>query len=587
MASVQTNKIDGRYLKLTVTEESTSIENNTSTVRWLLESIGGNSNYYNVYSVEVKINNSTVYGPTTKTWDSKVFPAAKGSTSGTVTINHNPDGTADPLPFSLRGSVYNNNPQTYSDNLTLSTIPRASSITVSDANIGSATNIVINKASNSFTTTLKYRVVGESNWREPAIVTKTSNQVYGWTVPTSLYTSIPSSKTIQCEFQATTYSGDTQIGSPTTTTATFTATGNPTIGTRTATDVNSITAQLTTGSNTSTTKMVKYASNVQISVSATAQNSAYISSITVNGNNVSLNGTSTSTTRSGTYTFNGATTNTFTIVATDSRGYTTTNTTSNTLTMINYIPLTLNATIERNQPTDGKIKISYYGNYYDGEFSSNVNNTLKVYYRAVEKGQSFANLIWTELLPTINGNSYSQNNYVIENDRYAPNGYDYTKQYEFQILAEDRIQEKRVVGINIPKGKPIFNWADELFNINGNLKIYDIPLIETNSNANGNYIKFADGTLIQWGNITHNVNIQSMSSTSGLYYQDGLILNLPTSFVNTNYSCHVQCASNSATFHVYATRPQSSSRCDFDISFTVQYSANNYVFSYIAIGRWK
>ena len=69
-------------------------------------------------------------------------------------------------------------------------------------------------------------------------------------------------------------------------TATFTATGNPTIGTRTATDVNSITARLTSDSDTSTTKMVKYASNVQISVSATAQISAYISSVTVNGSKI-------------------------------------------------------------------------------------------------------------------------------------------------------------------------------------------------------------------------------------------------------------------------------------------------------------
>ena len=48
MASVQTSSYDGRYLKLTVYEESYSIANNTSTVRWTLESIGGSVNYYSI-----------------------------------------------------------------------------------------------------------------------------------------------------------------------------------------------------------------------------------------------------------------------------------------------------------------------------------------------------------------------------------------------------------------------------------------------------------------------------------------------------------------------------------------------------------
>jgi len=48
MASIQTSSYDGRYLKLTVIEESYSIADNTSTVKWVLESLGGNSNYYNI-----------------------------------------------------------------------------------------------------------------------------------------------------------------------------------------------------------------------------------------------------------------------------------------------------------------------------------------------------------------------------------------------------------------------------------------------------------------------------------------------------------------------------------------------------------
>lgn len=128
MASIQTSSYDGRYLKLTVIEESYSIADNTSTVKWVLESLGGNSNYYNIYEAKVTINDSVVYGPTSKTWDTRVFPAAKGSTSGTIVIPHNADGTAPDVSFVLRGSVYNNSPKNYSGSIPLTAIPRQASL---------------------------------------------------------------------------------------------------------------------------------------------------------------------------------------------------------------------------------------------------------------------------------------------------------------------------------------------------------------------------------------------------------------------------------------------------------------------------
>ena len=443
MASVQTSKYDGRYLKLTVTEESTSIEINTSTIKWLLESIGGNSNYYNIYDCKVTVNGQVVYGPVTKTWDSKVFPAAKGSTSGTLTVAHNADGTAPNVSFTLRGSVYYNNPQNYSDSIPLTTIPRASSITVLDANIGSSTNITINKASSNFTTTLYYKASGQNSWTK--IVDKTSNQVYGWTVPTSFYCLFPNSKTIACQFYAETYLDGNYVGTSSIITAIFTATGIPTINSIAAIDTNSTTINLTGNS----ANMVRYASNVKITVSASGVNSASISSIKVNGTTAS----------SGVVTFNSCTTNSFEIAVTDSRGYTRTQ--IKTMTMINYVPLTLSASIVRNLPTDGKIKISYSGNYFNGSFGSQ-SNTLTVQYRYKLKGGSFGS--WTNLSPTKSGNTYYQNNYIIS-------GFNYTNQYEFEIRAIDKINTVSIIGISVSKGKPVLYWEDELVGVNGNLNV--------------------------------------------------------------------------------------------------------------------
>ena len=105
MASVQTSSYQGRYLKLTVVEESTSIENNTSTLRWTLESIGGSADFYTIYNWGVWVNGQEIYKSQTTKWGSYTFPAATGSRTGTITVPHNADGTASDVGFTLKGSV--------------------------------------------------------------------------------------------------------------------------------------------------------------------------------------------------------------------------------------------------------------------------------------------------------------------------------------------------------------------------------------------------------------------------------------------------------------------------------------------------
>lgn len=128
MASVQTSSYGGRYLKLTVVEESVSIENNTSTLKWTLESIGGSSNYYSIYGCKVIVNGSIVHNSGTTEWTTHNFPAAKGEETGTIVVSHKADGSADDVSFSLTGSVYNNNPQTYSGTIELTSISRQANI---------------------------------------------------------------------------------------------------------------------------------------------------------------------------------------------------------------------------------------------------------------------------------------------------------------------------------------------------------------------------------------------------------------------------------------------------------------------------
>jgi len=124
MASVQTSDYHGRYLKLTVVEQSTSVTDNTSTVKWTLESIGGTADYYTIYSCKVVVNGTTVYNPGTVAYSTHTFPASTGSKSGTITVKHNADGTASAISFALHGKVYYSGDENKTGSLSLSTIPR-------------------------------------------------------------------------------------------------------------------------------------------------------------------------------------------------------------------------------------------------------------------------------------------------------------------------------------------------------------------------------------------------------------------------------------------------------------------------------
>lgn len=91
MATFKSNSYEGRYLQLTITE-SVNVKANTSTLTWTLQCLGGSVNYYSTAPTTVTINGTVVYSKGATSWDSKVFPAAKGSTSGTITVAHGSDG---------------------------------------------------------------------------------------------------------------------------------------------------------------------------------------------------------------------------------------------------------------------------------------------------------------------------------------------------------------------------------------------------------------------------------------------------------------------------------------------------------------
>lgn len=351
--------------------------------------------------------------------------------SASKVITHDDDGSkwinisAD-SPTLPSGNGYGPANGSASEDVGLYTIPRASSVTCADGNIGSSTVININRASSSFKHTLEYSFNGLTG----TIATKTDNTSIGWNIPTSFYAKIPNalsgSGTITCK----TYNGDTLIGTSTCTFNAFVVNSNPTV-TATVVDTNSKTIALTGDSN----KIVKYYSNARVDITATPKNSASITERRVIAGNKSGTGTSV--------TLNSVETNVFNVSCKDSRGLTAS--TQITKTLVNYVKLAItNISLERPEQTSNTINISLNGNYFNNTFGS-VANTLELKFRYKQDGGSFGS--YTTLTATKNGNTFSCNAELGTN-------FDYQKQYVFEVVASDKLMTvtyRRTVTKGIPQ----------------------------------------------------------------------------------------------------------------------------------------
>lgn len=222
--SITTNEKEGRSITLSWTLSSQSIEKNTSTIAWTLKGSGsyGGGSWVMSGAFKAVINGTTVYSSDTRIQLKKDQVIASGST----TIAHNTDGTKS-FSLSCQAGVYTYAVSvTASGTHTLNTIPRASSISATNVNMGSATKIAISRASSSFTHTLTYKFGSSTG----TIVSKTTSTSVSWTPAISLANQIPKAVSGSCTITCDTYSGSTKVGSKTCTlTLTVPATVKPTI----------------------------------------------------------------------------------------------------------------------------------------------------------------------------------------------------------------------------------------------------------------------------------------------------------------------------------------------------------------------
>lgn len=460
------------YEKVTI--NSQDIENNTTNITITHLMTGTWGGFEGFYSPESTISTQAEDGTwtTRKTTVVDSFSTGETKTIGEWTgdVPHNSDGS---LRLNFKCEFHPNTTAYYylpadseiiSGYVSLPTIPRASSVGVTDSDIGATATIIINKTSSNFKHTLRWECGSLSG----TIATKTSNQTVAWTVPTDLYELIPNSLSTTVTVYCDTYSKDTLVGTKQTTfKANVNQNENKPDVSATLRDVNSDTYKITGDY----TKLIKFFSNVETVISATAKNSATIKSYKV----VCGDG-KTATTQ--TSTINGVESGTFNIYVTDSRGLTTK--IEKTLTMDPYVKLTLNAEIGRVSSTGSTAKISVWGNFYVGPSSEKGTwATLSLMYRYRETGTDEWSG-YTEIADNVyyGVSSSNWNNYYLYDFEIEGN-FSYTKQYEFEFIASDELMKLTSNQI-LKVGQPNHWWNKSSFTHNtdvdliGKLNVEDI-----------------------------------------------------------------------------------------------------------------
>lgn len=266
------NSSGSLHLNVYVDQGSQSITANTSTVNWRM-TVSRTGAYYthnhqgdSTLSLNLDGRNVHYSYPTWETSGEEYTLA-----SGSSTISHNADGTKT-LPISctfnpnngLHGTI------TVSASLSLTTIPRSSSVSVSAGVIGSSVTININRQSSSFKHTVRYSWAGKSGTIASNVDTSAT-----WSIPIDFANDIPNSASGTGTIYVDTYSGNTKTGTQSTTfTASVPGNVKPTFSGVTLSDVNGAAQNLISNSDT----FIQVISNIKVSFNGAK--GAYGSTIT-------------------------------------------------------------------------------------------------------------------------------------------------------------------------------------------------------------------------------------------------------------------------------------------------------------------
>ena len=409
---------------------------------------------------------------TLKTYTVKNIPHnADGSKTIAIKAYFEPNATS-----SLYGGVV-------SGNFVLDTIPRASTVTATDAYIEGNPTITITRAAATFVHTLYWGTgtTQPSTWTK--IVDKTTSISYSsWAIPSSVYALCKNAQKYQYVWiRCDTYASSSATSVIGTKYAKLTANVNPDTNKPNLTVTWSNTDHSSLTGNAET--LIRYVSSVTANMTWSAKNQATISSAQMMCTDGQYQTVSPAT-------INNVGANTFIAKVTDSRNLSTEIT--KTYTMINYVIPSITVVASRPQPTTGEVKLSVSGVCFNGTFGS-VANTLTLVYRYKEKGTSTWGSWKSGLTATLSGDTYTANSTLTET-------FDYTKAFDFQVNVSDKINTQ-TGSASVAQGIPLFDWGKEDFKFHVktdvNSKYFGAMSVTRNDSTQGATIKFANtnGTL--------------------------------------------------------------------------------------------
>ena len=241
------NSSGSLFLNVYIDQGAQNIAANTTTVNW--EMTVSRSSYYHTYNnngsstLSLSLDGRNVHSsnPTWEVWDGEVT-LAKGSS----TIAHNADGSKT-LPLSCTFNPNNGYHEsiTVTANISLTTIPRASSVSVNAGTIGSPITINISRHSSSFKHTVRYVWGNKSGTIASNVDTSTT-----WTIPLDFANEIPNSTSGTGTIYLDTYAGSTKTGTQSAIlSASVPGSMKPTLSNVTLTDANGVARGLLNGNN--------------------------------------------------------------------------------------------------------------------------------------------------------------------------------------------------------------------------------------------------------------------------------------------------------------------------------------------------
>ena len=451
--------------------------NNTSLVRirpWIMKLSGSGFWNYTNQTMTIRADGNT-RTTTTKydfrdaTTNEKEFlrngyPFVRVSGSGSLvdgayvydfTITHNNDGSKTIPIYALipLKSTYGVN-WTVDIDIDLPKIPRLNRTIYTYTYLNERILIGILKSNDSFTTTINATVEnGNGTTTSLSIANKTADTGISYYIPENKLNEILSNSKnafeVEITFTEQTYSGETLLGTDTTTLK-IPIKNTPPIVSATYIDTNSTTIALTGNSS----KIIKYVSQPKVTITATPQQMADIVSYST------IWGNSSSTTQETTF-VNGIDSNILQVSAKDSRNWVGNISYDITENYIEYIKLGFEKfVLERPETTSNTINANLNGVWFNGNFGSS-SNTLELKFRYKEKGGSYGE--YQSVTLTTDGNKFSFSGSI-------GNSYNYQKQYDFEFVLSDKIMSL-ISTFNVTSGESIIRVAETYVRILGDVRI--------------------------------------------------------------------------------------------------------------------